>query len=101
MLSKSLFVESLRKILYQAYHLLKKVKSAEMSIVQHVHNIFNSVMFSRQKNKIKNMSDEQTDQQQIRVILNYYFCAWRTPGVRLLCAGCAPGLAQMAICVSA
>jgi hypothetical protein len=36
-----------------------------------------------------------------RVISNYVFCAWRTPGVRLLCAGCVPGLAQIAICDSA
>ena len=28
-------------------------------------------------------------------------CAWRTPGVRQVCAGCAPGLAQMAVCASA
>ncbi len=36
-------MESLHKILYQAYHLLKKVKSAEIV------DIFKSVVFSRQK----------------------------------------------------
>jgi hypothetical protein len=43
--------EGLRKILYQAYHMLEKVKSVNMSTC----NIFNSVVFSRQ-NKNRQMS---------------------------------------------
>ena len=30
----------------------------------------------------------------IRVILNFFFCAWRTPGVRPMCAPCAPHVRQ-------
>jgi hypothetical protein len=30
----------------------------------------------------------------IRVILNIFFCAWRTPGVRPMCAPCAPHVRQ-------
>ncbi len=40
--------KGLHKILYQAYHMLKKVKSVDMLTCQHV-NIFKSVVFSHQK----------------------------------------------------
>jgi hypothetical protein len=59
--SKSLFMESLRKILYQAYHLLKKVKSAEMSTCEH----FQICLVFPPEKKLKNTTDEQTDRQQI------------------------------------
>jgi len=29
-----------------------------------------------------------------RVILKFFFCAWRTPGVRPVCPRCAPGVRQ-------
>jgi len=48
--------DSLRKILYQANHMLKKVKSAQKKC-QHV-QICPSVVFSRQP---KNTTDQQTD----------------------------------------